>query len=451
MRFVFCMLFICGGLNAQVDQKGLLFSTTEFNYGQVENWISKIDSIKVSNTTAKKVFILKQHYSSEFEVRYPSGGIEPGQTAYIEIIFNPKKIGKFKRSIALYHTASFDSVSVVFKGEVLSFDPYAHLDCPSFTNPQQKRTEFNLEILVIDSITKKPLANSFVELSKGESYTQHKTDANGLLILKSYISLYYIYAEHEGYESKELTKYFNPDRNRVVIPLVTKSEVPVAKEPLIVQKEEKKLSEDTLRKVLIIKDSVIDKTAFNTANYRENHFVFLIDVSGSMATADRLPLLQKSMIALTKLMRPEDKITIITYANEVLVQLEPTSGADKEKIIKVIESLNAKGNTAGTKALQQAYAYAQNHFIKEGVNQIILSTDGGFDGLNESQKNLEKLIKKKAKKEIKLSVLAFGNNKSGKKVMEKFSKLGKGFYLFVANEEEAKIELVEVVKVMSKR
>ena len=186
-------------------------------------------------------------------------------------------------------------------------------------------------------------------------------------------------------------------------------------------------------------------------NFKENHFVFLIDVSGSMAGADRLPLLQKSIIELTNLMRPEDKITIITYADKVLVQLQPTSGSEKQKIIGVIQSLIAKGNTAGTRALQEAYVYAQSHFIRGGVNQIILSTDGGFDGLNESQDKLEKLVKKKAKKDIKLSVLAFGNNKSGKKIMEKFSVMGKGFYLFLANENEAKIKLVEVVKNIARR
>ncbi len=437
MKYVFFLFIIlyCS-INAQVNQNGLVFSNTEFNCGKVENWLSKIDTIQVTNTTSKKVFILKQHYSSEFEIRFPLGGIEPGKTGFIEVIFAPKKAGKFKQSIALYHTASFDSVPVKFTGEVLSFDPYATLECPSFTKPQQKRTEFDLEILVIDSITKKPLANSFVELSKGESYLQYKTDANGILTLKANIALYYVYAEHEGYNSKELTKYFNPERRKLIVPLLAEPHQEVVAEE---------------KKEIIVVYTIIDKTTFTAANFKENHFVFLIDVSGSMAGADRLPLLQKSMIELTQLMRPEDKITIITYADKVLVQLQPISGNEKLKIINVIQSLKAKGNTAGTRALQEAYVYAQSHFIKGGVNQIILATDGGFDGLNESQDKLEKLVKKKAKKDIKLSVLAFGNNKSGKKVMEKFSVMGKGFYLFVANENEAKIKLVEVVKTMARK
>jgi Ca-activated chloride channel family protein len=257
--------------------------------------------------------------------------------------------------------------------------------------------------------------------------------------------LYYVYAEHEGYNSKELTKYFNPDRRKLIIPLSAKPKVDIAQEVIVENKEEIVLKE------AVVQDTLIDKTSFTTANFKQNHFVFLIDVSGSMAKEDRLLLLQKSMIALTNLMRSEDKITIITYADEVLVQLEPTSGNEKEKIINIIQSLKAKGNTAGTKALQQAYTYAQSHFIKGGVNQIILSTDGGFDGLNESQDKLEKLVKKKAKRDIRLSVLAFGNNKSGKRVMERFSVLGKGFYLFISSEDEAKVKLVEIVKSMAKR
>ncbi|MFZ9847100.1 MAG: VWA domain-containing protein [Flavobacteriales bacterium] len=441
MKTIVVFLFLSFPLLAQVNQHGLLFSNTEFNYGNVENWISKIDTIQVTNSTAKKVFILKQHYPSEFEIRFPLNGIEPGQTAFVEIIFTPKKVGKFKRSIALYHTASFDSLSVKFTGEVVSFDPYAHLDCPSFTKPQQKRTEFDLEILVIDSITQKPLSNSLIELSKGESYVQYQTDANGLLRLKSNIALYHVYVEHEGYNSKELSKYFNPDRRKLILPLSAKPHKEVV--TVVVPKEEKK--------EVVFVDTVIDKSAFTTTNFKENHFVFLIDVSGSMVGADRLPLLQKSMMELANLMRAEDKITIITYADKVLVQLQPTSGNEKQQIIEVIQGLKAKGNTAGTKALQQAYAYAQSHFIKGGVNQIILATDGGFDGLNESQDKLEKLVKKQAKKDIMLSVLAFGNNKTGKRIMEKFSVLGKGFYLFVANENEAKIKLVEVVKNMARK
>ncbi len=130
MKYVF-FLFIVSycSINAQVNENGLVFNTTEFNCGKVENWISKIDTIQVTNNTSKKVFILKQHYPSEFEVRYPVGGIEAGQTGFVEIIFTPKKIGKFKRSLAFYHTASFDSVTVKFAGEVFSFYPYANVEC----------------------------------------------------------------------------------------------------------------------------------------------------------------------------------------------------------------------------------------------------------------------------------------------------------------------------------
>ena len=85
-RILFFLIAFSFGLKAQLNQQALVFVNTEFNFGKVENWISKIDTIQITNNTAKKVFILKQHYSAEFEFRYPTGGIEAGQTGFVEII-----------------------------------------------------------------------------------------------------------------------------------------------------------------------------------------------------------------------------------------------------------------------------------------------------------------------------------------------------------------------------
>ncbi len=440
MKYIFFfLLFFSFRLSAQVNQRGLIFSTTEFNYGKVENWISRIDSIKVTNTTTEKVFILKQHYPSDFEVRFPIGGIESGESGFVEIIFNPKKKGKFKRSIALYHTASFDSVSIKFKGEVLSFDPYAMQECPSFSAPQKKRTEFDIDILLIDSLTQKPLANSFVEIAKGDQYVQYKTDENGQLKVKSFIGLFVIYADHPDYNSKEFVRYFNPQNNSVIITLL-----PVKNETVIEIKKE-----DVLE--TITKDTLKYYSTFSSETYKENHFVFLIDVSQSMNTLDRLPLLKKSMYSLVGLMRVEDKITVVTYADNVHILLTSVSGLEKEKILNVIDGLTAKGNTEGAYAIEESYAIAQQHFIVGGVNQIILATDGGFTGLAESKIKLQKLVKKRAKKGICFSVLTFGNNKTGKKVMEEISVDGGGFYLFMEDEKTGKEKLIEKVKKMSKK
>ena len=430
----YLILLMATSLSAQTNHQGIIFSTTSFNFYKVENWISRIDSIEISNTTSKKVFFLKQHYPREFEIKFPAEGILPGEKKFIEIIYNPINTGKFKVSIPIFYTAATDPVLISYVGEVVSFDPFANAACPSFTNPNYKRPEFDLEILVIDSLSGKPLSASTVEMAKAEIYATYKTNSKGEVKIKSNIGLFYFYAEHEGYKSKEVQDYFNPDKRKITITLV----------PLPQQKKDTVVAQIIPEKITQI--IPVDPTIFSIANYKENNIVFLIDVSKSMDGPDRLPLLKSSMIELTRLMRKEDKITIITYSDNVKVQLETTSADDPEKIIAVIQSLKAGGSTAGDEAIRQAYTFAQKSFIKGGVNQIIIATDGGFDGLGKTEDEMMRLIRKKTKKHIQFSALTFGQNKLGKKFIVRLAEAGQGFYLFIQNEEEAKTGLTEVIK-----
>ena len=435
------LCFISIDLFAQTDHDGLHFSRTEFDFQKVENWISRIDSVEVKNTSDKKIFLLKQHYPQEFEVSFPSNTINPGETAILAIIYIPKVKGKFNVSIPFFHSASQTPVSITFKGEVLSFDEFASAACPSFTRPHAP-LEFDMEILVRDSLTKQPLANSLIEIEKGEIVNQYQTDARGEYKQRSGIGFCFLYAEHPGYKSKSLLKNFNPKNNKAVIdltPLAPKEKsIPLFKDTVVI-----------LQKVITpVKPD--EQLNFSLANYKENNIVFLIDVSSSMNMADRMPLLQKAMIQLTKMLRPEDRLTIITYSNDATVKLAGVQGNEQEKIIGVIQQLKCGGRTSGGKAIRAAYENAENNFKKQGVNQIILSTDGGFNGLADTEEELMKLVEKKATEHIQFSVLAFGKNRIGKQLISQLANKGNGFYLFIQNEEDANAKLTETVKLQSK-
>jgi len=121
------------------------------------------------------------------------------------------------------------------------------------------------------------------------------------------------------------------------------------------------------------------------------NFVFLIDVSGSMDLPNRLPLLKTSFQSLVKNLRDKDTISIVTYGGSVGTWLPPTSGAEKQKIIKSIEQLNASGDTPGEAALRAAYRLAKNSFIQGGNNRIILATDGDFNVGQTTEKNWKSL------------------------------------------------------------
>ena len=223
--------------------------------------------------------------------------------------------------------------------------------------------------------------------------------------------------------------------------------------PLAPKEKSLQLFKDTI--INVKKEIAVVKTEehpdFSLSGFKENNIVFLIDVSSSMNVADRMPLLQKAMIQLTNLLRPEDKLTIITYANDTQVKLAGVSGSDREKIIAVIQQLKCGGRTSGGKAIKAAYDIAEKNFKKQGVNQIILSTDGGFNGLADTEEELMKLIEKKANEQIEFSVLAFGKNRIGKQLIMQLANKGNGFYLYIQNEDDANAKLIEIVKMQSKK
>ena len=130
------------------------------------------------------------------------------------------------------------------------------------------------------------------------------------------------------------------------------------------------------------------------------NFVFLIDVSGSMDMPNRLPLIKEAFQLFVKNLRPQDKVSIVTYGGFVEVWLSATSGDQKAKIIESIESLNAEGDTPGESAIRLAYKVARNNFLAEGNNRIILATDGDFNVGENSEKGLDDLIGKESQRGI---------------------------------------------------
>ena len=173
------------------------------------------------------------------------------------------------------------------------------------------------------------------------------------------------------------------------------------------------------------------------------NLVFLIDVSGSMFSEDKLPLVQKSFTMLTENLGEDDRISIVTYAGEDKVVLGGTSGADKEKIIEAINSLEASGSTYGEAGINRAYELAEKYYIDGGNNRVILATDGDLNVGMSSQEELTKLIEEKRETGVFLSVLGFGTGNLKDARMEALADSGNGNYAYIDSELEAKKVLVE--------
>ena len=172
------------------------------------------------------------------------------------------------------------------------------------------------------------------------------------------------------------------------------------------------------------------------------NFVFLIDVSGSMRNYNKLPLLKKSFKMLVNNLRANDSVSIVVYAGAAGIVLKPTKGSEKKAILGAIKRLHAGGSTAGAQGIQLAYNLAEESFITGGNNRIILATDGDFNVGISSDSQLVKLIEKKRKKGIFLTVLGFGMGNYKDAKMEKLADKGNGNYFYIDNLLEAKKVLV---------
>lgn len=182
-----------------------------------------------------------------------------------------------------------------------------------------------------------------------------------------------------------------------------------------------------------IKAKDIDQKNLAPAN-----LVFLVDVSGSMDEPNKLPLVKKTLTILTQQLRPQDKVTLITYSDGDKMVLAPTSEEQKQKILNAIDDLVAGGGTAGAHAIDMAYQAAEKAYIKGGVNRILITTDGDFNVGVTDFDALKTMVEQKRKTGVSFSTLGFGSGNYDEQLMEQLADAGNGNYSYIDNENEAK-------------
>lgn len=173
------------------------------------------------------------------------------------------------------------------------------------------------------------------------------------------------------------------------------------------------------------------------------NLVFLIDVSGSMDAPDKLPLLQSAFRMLIGKLKADDTVSIVTYAGDAGVVLEPTKVSDKDRILWAIDTLVPGGSTAGEAGIREAYRLAESAFVKDGVNRVMLATDGDFNVGQSDDDDLKRLIEKERKSGVFLSVLGFGRGNLNDRMMQTITQNGNGTAAYIDTLAEAEKVLVE--------
>lgn len=189
-----------------------------------------------------------------------------------------------------------------------------------------------------------------------------------------------------------------------------------------------------------LKGRVVSTAARPSAN-----LVFLLDVSSSMNAPNKMPLVKEAMQVLVKKLRPDDRVAIVTYAGRSGMALPSTPAANAREIVEALNELSPAGSTNGAMGIQLAYDIAKANFVTDGINRVILCTDGDFNVGVSSEAELTRLIGEKAKSGVFLTVLGFGMGNLNDSLLEKLADKGNGSYGYIDTRREAEKLLADQV------
>ena len=214
---------------------------------------------------------------------------------------------------------------------------------------------------------------------------------------------------------------------------------PVAKEPFSVTSEVSVCPWNPAHRLVRLG---LKSQQISQAETPARNLTFLVDVSGSMMPANRLPLLKRGLALLADNLRAKDTISIVVYAGASGLALPATTGNDRARVLEALGNLEAGGSTNGGDGIRLAYSVARQHFTKGGINRVILATDGDFNVGTSSEGELQRLIEDERKSGVFLTVLGFGEGNLKDSTMEMLADKGNGNYAYIDSIAEARKVLV---------
>lgn len=461
--FLFCAVTSFGQLT---------FAKTKHDFGDLEAYSLRYVDVEIKNTGAKQEWILS--VKKPFEVIYISSKqiIEKDSSVILRFQVNPKEKGRFNYEVQVFTSDRAEATTLKLSGnlrELPQADGASFTACPNFNErPGGKNpNEFDLTVVTIDKVSRETLSKSTVTMiQRGQPVWQNKTDKNGKIKEESTLGLSYFYASHEGYLPAELGAYVNFQRNYIVLELERNPvvELPVLIEDTAVVAEtpepdpeivieiseslEVELNQEPLPESAEVMPELaaLDPENFDAHYFDPVNVVFVLDVSSSMQQIDKIELMKYALFQLTDMIRPQDKMGIVTYASDARVLLEPTSGGDKEAIKAEVSELKAFGYTAGGSGIKLGFKQANKAKIDGGVNHVIVITDGAF---NRNSSDYKKYVKKYQKKGITMSVVGIKNKPNDEDEMREAAELGKGRYIPIFKLADAQRNLKQEIRVLA--
>lgn len=454
---LFIISFYCTSLFAQI--KNVVVSPQVFNFGDITNWKNPPATFTVVNKSDKPLVFLPTFPMEDLLIELPKEPIKPNGSAEILVYYYTSLPGSFQKETKVYVNISDQPLILKIQGDISSFSADALVSCPTINNKTfAQQQSFNQTVLIIDSITKQPIEAASVKILGNETEYNGITDASGKVTSRIMLGLHDFLIYKKGYHPELRIFYLNKNTGTVTVELRRDT---AYKEPEIIEIAEVQKEENETEFIENVQRKTEKPITVNASNaeiatpegnllplekYNPNNIVFLVDASGSMKSADKLPLLKKSVKELVEVLRAIDKLSMVTYASTSTVLFSGVTADKKTNLHLMIDSLQTKGWTNGVKGLETAYAIAEEKYAFNGNNQIFLATDGLFNNPDYDEKALIELIKRKAEMGIKLSIVGFGNDTKAFRLMKKLSFVGRGNFIHIKTEGDSVMALIEEVK-----
>lgn len=475
---------------------------TSYDFGDIYAHSERFVDFYFQNNGASNAYILRVEKSKNAVYELSSSSIAANQSSVLRLQVSIKQKGNFKIVVPVYLSDRNEPIDLVLTGHIKEVAPNntTLTDCPNFSSRPSDGNpmDFMLTVVTIDKQSKQLLERSKIEIiQSGLPIAQWKTNKDGKAQGKIPLGFTYFYAAHENYLPTEMGAYVNFKRNYIVIELertlapkisepetvvhivsppivvtnpVESSETALGERPVKpapieiewpIEKPEQpeksknpKINEQEVVEIPVSKPNAtqtsdlesIPKDNFSPLYFVPNNLVFVLDVSHSMSKEDRLELMKVSLIQLMEYVRPEDKITIVSYGNSAKVIVPTTSGTNKENIIQSVSKLSAAGMTAGGQGIRAAYSILSKEEIVGGNNQIIVITDGAF---NKDSQDYEGTIKRLAKRGHILSVVGIKIAPLDEEKMTQVAKLGNGRLIGIESLSDARFKLIEEIRIAS--
>lgn len=466
LLLIISSLFFCFIAKTQI-----VFDKVKHDFGDLTMTSDRFVDFKITNKGIKKGYILTVKKPSEVVYIVNGQFMEKDSSLIFRCQVNPMKKGHFNYEVSIFTSDKNEPTILKLSGNLKEFsnETANYLQaCPDFNTKKKDTgaTEFLVSVITIDKTTKTVLSESSVTMiQNGRPTSVFKTDKKGQFSRKFPLGFSYFYATHEGYYPAEMGAYVNFQRTSIVIELEKKKiEEPVKPiETIIATKDsitnsteielnlEQELAQESVAPIVNsapLGFSEIDQNNFDASLFKPVNIVFVLDISASMKAGEKMELMKFSLNKLVEILRPQDQISLVTYSTDASVLMETIHGDQKESIYSKVDELKAAGLTAGGDGIKLGYKQALKHYLKDGVNQIVVITDGAF---NRNSGDYQKIIKKYKKKGINMSVVGIQNSEKDKLNMEEVAQLGGGRFVPVQKLADAQINLKQEVRLIAFR